>query len=77
MDIIVGGIYKHYKGRIYKVIAIGKHTETQEPVVIYKAIDPDNSCENGTAETIWVRPASMWNETVRTDKGDVLRFTLT
>ena len=49
-------MYKHYKGNIYKVIATATHTETGESMVVYRAVDnPDK---------IWVRPESMWQETV-------------
>ncbi len=63
--IIIGGIYKHYKGNIYKVIGIAKHSETCEDMVVYQ------SQKDGQ---IWVRPIFMWNEYVL--KADALRFTL-
>ena len=50
------GKYRHYKGKDYEVIAIARHTETEEAMVVYKALYGDGG--------IWVRPASMWNETV-------------
>ena len=50
------GMYKHYKGNTYKVIAIASHTETGEEMAIYHAVD--------TPEKIWVRPVSMWEEMV-------------
>ena len=59
------GYYKHFKGNIYEVIGIGKHSETLEELVIYKSIK-DNS--------IWVRPLSMWNETVERDNNIYKRF---
>ncbi len=55
MDIKLGK-YKHFKGNEYRVIAIAKHSETLEPMVIYQALYGDQG--------IWVRPATMWNETV-------------
>ena len=61
-DIQVGR-YRHYKGNEYEVIGIAKHSETLEPMVVYRALYGEHG--------IWVRPASMWNESV----GDVLRFT--
>lgn len=64
-EIKVGNIYKHFKGNVYKIIAIGKHSETEEEMVVYQ------STEKGD---IWVRPISMWNEVV--DKNGTLRFTL-
>ena len=59
------GYYKHFKGSIYEVIGIGKHSETLEELVIYKSTK-DNS--------IWVRPLSMWNETVEKDNNIYKRF---
>ena len=50
------GLYQHFKGNIYRVIATATHTETNESVVVYHAVDnPDK---------IWVRPVSMWEEVV-------------
>ena len=59
------GYYKHFKGNIYEVIGIGKHSETLEELVIYK------STKNNS---IWVRPLSMWNETVERDNNIYKRF---
>ena len=55
MDIKLGK-YRHFKGKEYEVIGIAKHSETLEPMVVYKALYGDGG--------IWVRPAHMWNETV-------------
>lgn len=60
------GIYRHYKGNEYELIAIANHSETLEKMVVYKAL-------YGKGE-IWVRPLVMWDETVHTDSGDVKRF---
>lgn len=54
------GKYRHFKGNEYEVIAIARHSETTEPMVIYKALYADGE--------LWVRPASMWNEWV--EKGN-------
>lgn len=59
------GRYRHYKGNEYEVLGIARHSETLEPMVVYKALYGDNE--------IWVRPAQMWNEPV--GDGSVLRFT--
>ena len=59
-----GKIYRHYKGNLYKIIALAKHSETNEDMIVYQNVEKGD---------IWVRPKSMWNETV--DEG-VLRFTL-
>ncbi len=66
MEEIKLGKYRHFKGNEYEVIAIGKHSETGEDMVIYRAL-------YGNGE-IWVRPASMWNETVERDGKVFKRF---
>ena len=50
------GCYRHYKGREYEVLCLAKHSETQETMVVYRALYGDYS--------IYVRPAYMWNELV-------------
>ena len=66
-EIMVGGRYRHFKGNEYEVLYIGKDSETAEPVVIYRALYGDNS--------VWVRPAKMWNEIVERDGKAYKRFT--
>ena len=65
MDVIVGGKYRHYKGNEYVVLAIASHSETEEEMVVYQA-------QYGE-EKIWVRPKSMWNETVTLPDGQSVR----
>lgn len=60
-DVIVGATYRHYKGNLYKVIALAKHTETEEELVIYT---------DGTHT--WARPKRMWNEWIVV--GKIKRF---
>lgn len=62
------GIYQHYKGNQYKLLYVATHSETEEPMIVYQALYGDFG--------IWVRPASMWNETVIVDGKEVARFTL-
>lgn len=50
------GKYRHFKGNMYEVVGVAKHSETLEEMVVYRAL-------YGEGE-LWVRPASMWNETV-------------
>ena len=64
-EISVGKTYRHYKGNLYKIIAIAKHSETLEEMVVYQSV------EN---EQIWTRPKSMWNEIV--DNNNTMRFTI-
>ena len=58
------GRYRHFKGGEYEVIAVARHSETEETMVVYKALYGDG--------TVWVRPADMWNDTVERD-GKVFR----
>ena len=66
-EITVGKIYKHYKGNVYKIIALGKHSETEEDMIVYQNVDKGDIC---------VRPKFMWNEEVLVDGKKVLRFSL-
>ena len=61
------GKYRHFKGGEYEVLYIALHSETKEPMVVYRALYGDRG--------IWVRPASMWNETVVRDGKTSKRFT--
>lgn len=65
---IVPGIYQHYKGKDYKVIGIGMHTETEEKLVLYQSL-------YGNFD-FWARPVSMWNEQVEYEGQILPRFTL-
>lgn len=68
MNKIKLGIYRHYKGNMYKVLYIAKHSETLEDMVIYQDVKyPDK---------IWARPASMWNDDIEIDGNTVKRFEL-
>ncbi len=63
------GIYRHYKGNMYQVIDLVQHSETQEWLVLYKALYEDYSS--------WVRPFTMFCEQVQTEQGLLPRFELT
>lgn len=63
------GLYRHSKkGTLYRVIAIAKHSETLEPMVIYEA-QYDNP-----ESKLWARPASMFEELVEVNGRKVPRF---
>ena len=61
------GRYRHFKGNEYEVIGLARHSETQEEMVVYRALYGDFG--------LWVRPVSMWNETVERDGKTFRRFT--
>ena len=67
MDEIRPGRYRHFKGKEYEVIGLARHSETQEEMVVYRALYGDFG--------LWVRPARMWNETVERDGKTFRRFT--
>ena len=60
------GKYRHFKGDYYEVIALARHTETQEQMVVYRALYGERG--------IWVRPLVMWEETVEVDGKLMKRF---
>lgn len=64
---ILPGRYRHFKGNEYEVLYIARHSETTEPMVVYRALYGEGG--------IWVRPAEMWNETVERDGKLFQRFT--
>ena len=53
------GKYRHFKGYLYEVIGVANHSETMEPMVVYRALYGEHG--------LWVRPASMWEEVVDRD----------
>ena len=61
------GRYRHFKGREYEVLYLARHSETLEEMVVYRALYGDFG--------IWVRPATMWTETVERDGKTYQRFT--
>ena len=67
METILPGKYRHFKGNEYEVLYIAKHSETMEDMVVYRALYGEHG--------IWVRPASMWNETITRDGKTFRRFT--
>ncbi|WP_137885474.1 DUF1653 domain-containing protein [Pseudomonas sp. 2FE] len=62
------GLYRHYKGPEYRVFGVARHSETEEQVVVYQALYGDYG--------LWVRPLSMFRETVEVDGQAVPRFAL-
>ena len=60
------GLYRHFKGNLYRLLYMAKHSETLEPMVVYQALYGEQG--------IWVRPASMWHEHVDRDNYHGPRF---
>ena len=67
MESIKPGRYRHFKGKEYEVLGVARHSETEEELVVYRALYGDFG--------LWVRPVSMWNETVERDGKTFRRFT--
>ena len=62
------GLYQHYKGPQYRVFSVARHSETEEDVVFYQALYGDYG--------FWVRPLSMFLESVIVEGEQVSRFAL-
>lgn len=67
-DLIIGGVYQHYKGKNYIVKDLARHSESLEWMVIYECL-----YEN-PAGKIWARPLAMFTETVEVDGKTIPRF---
>ena len=61
------GRYRHFKGNEYQVLGVARHSETEEEMVVYRALYGEGG--------LWVRPAAMWLETVTRDGVTQPRFT--
>ncbi|WP_193509599.1 MULTISPECIES: DUF1653 domain-containing protein [unclassified Cryobacterium] len=59
------GRYRHFKGNVYEVIGIARHSETEEELVVYRS----------PAGELWVRPKDMFFGTTTVDGTEVQRFT--
>lgn len=68
MKKIIPGTYKHYTGKLYRVIGIAKHSETLEEFVVYEALydHPESK--------LWVRPKEIFEEEVEVDGKKIPRF---
>lgn len=62
------GRYRHFKGKEYQVLGLARHSETEEWMVVYRPLYGEGG--------LWVRPASMWVETVERDGKVQPRFLL-
>ncbi|MBV5292117.1 MAG: DUF1653 domain-containing protein [Curvibacter lanceolatus] len=61
------GLYRHYRGGLYRVIDTVRHSETLEPLTLYQALYGQQG--------LWVRPAAMFLENVEVEGRRVQRFT--
>ncbi len=61
------GLYRHYKGNLYEVLDTARHSETLEPMTLYRALYGERG--------LWVRPAAMFSENVAIDGVEQARFT--
>jgi hypothetical protein len=66
MTSITPGRYRHYKGNLYDVVGVARHSETEEELVVYTALYGDHG--------LWVRPLAMFLESVSVDGRTVPRF---
>ena len=64
---LLPGKYRHFKGNEYELIGMAKHSETLEPMVVYRALYGEGG--------LWVRPAHMWLEIVDRPEYKGPRFT--
>lgn len=60
------GRYRHYKGPLYEVIDVARHSENEEEFVVYRTLYGDFS--------LWVRPLEMFNEEIKYEGRKVKRF---
>lgn len=65
-DAVKPGLYRHYKNKEYRVIGSAKHSETLEDLVLYQPLYGERG--------YWVRPVKMFQETVKVDGRELLRF---
>ena len=70
MNEISTGLYEHYKGKRYEVLGMARHSETLEPLVVYKALYKGDFPEG----SLWVRPLSMFTENVSVNGQPIPRF---
>lgn len=57
-EVVIGGLYEHYKGQRYRVLGLVKHSETLEELVYYECLYPNDLGK------FWVRPKKMFLETI-------------
>ncbi|MCB1664982.1 MAG: DUF1653 domain-containing protein [Pseudomonadales bacterium] len=60
------GTYRHYKDKLYEVIGVARHSETEELHVVYRPLYGDRA--------LWIRPLAMFDETIEVNGQQVKRF---
>lgn len=60
------GRYRHFKGNMYELLDVARHSETQEPFVVYRALYGEHG--------LWIRPLAMFDETIERDGRMIKRF---
>ena len=73
MNTLQPGKYQHYKGAFYEVLGVAIHSETLEELVLYKML---YSSEKYPENTLWIRPLTMFTETIEINGEAVPRFKL-
>lgn len=63
---MTGEYYRHFKGNVYRVLHIAKHSETLEEMVVYQAMYGERG--------VWVRPMAMFEEVIERDGKSIRRF---
>jgi cyclomaltodextrinase / maltogenic alpha-amylase / neopullulanase len=64
------GKYRHFKGKLYEVLGVAKHSETLEDYVVYKALYDSEFGKNA----LWVRPLKMFEERIKVGNKEIKRF---
>lgn len=60
------GIYRHYKGNLYQVLGVARHSETEEFLVVYRPLYGERG--------LWVRPLAMFTQRITHEGSAVERF---
>ena len=65
------GTSRHFKGGEYEVLGLGRHSETLEELVFYRALYTNEEFENGA---LWARPVALFTDTVEVAGEKIPRF---
>lgn len=73
LTVKVGGIYRHYKNKCYRVIGVGRHSETHEDMIVYQALYDSSEFGNNA---LWIRPLGLFFEEIVVNGQMTPRFVL-